>query len=116
MSEAPRCCKHVTPKARKAHECCECNGTISKGETYHRISGVWDEPETFKRCNDCQILVDKIDAEPTCEDGVPFGRLYEYVTDQGAKRELLIEYVENALRRGATVQEWILNRLRWEER
>lgn len=53
-TEAPSVFASATPKAKKAHRCCECNGVIQPGETYQRYWGVWDgEAATYRICSDC---------------------------------------------------------------
>jgi hypothetical protein len=45
-------------KARKKHNCCECNKTIQKGEYYSYSSGIWEhEPYSSKTCGYCAELV-----------------------------------------------------------
>lgn len=90
----PEAYVHARPKARKAHKCCECHGVISKGEIYHRHSGIWDgEPGRWKRCTDCEDLVDLIDScNPRWDERVPFGGLYEFAYEEGgAVRETFEE-------------------------
>jgi len=54
MSDRPDCILSKTVKARKQHECCECMGSIKRGEHYHYTSGVWDgTPYSFKQCLNC---------------------------------------------------------------
>lgn len=49
--------KATHPRARKAHRCCECKGTISPGEVYHRANGIWDQgPDSYATCTDCETL------------------------------------------------------------
>lgn len=57
-------------KSRKPHKCCECHGTIRKGEEYELSKGCWDGRwDAFKTCNDCVHL------RCTLDDCVPFGEL-----------------------------------------
>lgn len=66
-------------KARKAHRCCECGGTIRAGERYRYASGVWDGyPDSFKTCVLCDAVktdhianLDRYDCAPC------FTQLYE---------------------------------------
>lgn len=73
-------CKTV--KARKDHRCFECRGTIKKGETYHRHSGIWDDgPQRFKVCEDCDNLRNEVDKDLTYDDEkTAFGFLCESVS------------------------------------
>ena len=53
----PLCSHEGIRKAIKIHKCCECYKTISPGEQYEYISGIWDDgPETYKTCLDCKSL------------------------------------------------------------
>ena len=111
MSEQPECWLHVQPTARKDHKCSECFGVIRKGETYHRISGVWEgTPETFKRCRVCHEIIEELDRDADIEDGVTMGNLIEFVSESGGRRDLLRRYVGNALARGAKLKQWIIER------
>ena len=57
MCEAPSVYSTSYPKARREHRCCECDGTIFKGERYHIFNGCWDgEWDSFKSCDDCQAI------------------------------------------------------------
>ncbi|MDD5145763.1 MAG: hypothetical protein PHF44_02890 [Candidatus Pacebacteria bacterium] len=55
------CHKERKPTARKDHVCCECSGTIKKGEKYSCVFGVWQDygssrpfAEQFKTCFRCE--------------------------------------------------------------
>lgn len=40
--------------ARKEHACCECRRTISLGEKYEYVTGLWEGRfDVFKTCADC---------------------------------------------------------------
>ena len=44
-------------KARKDHHCCECRGTIKKGDSYEVIAGMWEgDFQIYKTCLDCQSI------------------------------------------------------------
>lgn len=44
-------------KARKPHTCCECHDAIQPGETYQRITGMWDgQIDTYKTCLPCSRI------------------------------------------------------------
>jgi len=64
-------------KARKHHTCCECGGTIQKGEKYIFASGVWDgEGMSFRTCVDCDELRKEAEADiDDPEDCAGFGEL-----------------------------------------
>ena len=41
-------------KARKKHKCCECKGTIEKGDIYEHVFGKWDGlTEVYNTCMHC---------------------------------------------------------------
>lgn len=79
--DGPEVFRVSRPKARKAHVCCECRGTILAGETYRNVWGVWDgEQDTARTCLDCLGLLD------WCEEGggelcTTFGNLHSDVLD-----------------------------------
>jgi len=74
-------------KARKEHTCCECDRTIEPGESYHHVTGKWeDEWSTFKTCLGCSRIRDHF-----CRFGAEFGNLpaqieecvgFNYVSEQ----------------------------------
>ena len=44
-------------KARKEHKCCECHKPIRKGETYERVTGIWDSKfDHFETCAICKKI------------------------------------------------------------
>jgi len=49
-------------RARKAHRCSDCGGTITAGETYRSLAMLFDgEWSTAKRCADCQFMVHEVE-------------------------------------------------------
>ena len=52
--------------ARKQHKCDECHRTISSGERYERVFGIWDEPRTYKTCARCLALREFVTAHVPC--------------------------------------------------
>ena len=53
-------------KAKKDHRCCECGKTISVGQQYQRVVGVWDgDFSSYKTCERCAGLRDAL-AEVSC--------------------------------------------------
>ena len=41
-------------KAARDHVCCECSGTIVKGERHEYVTGLWDGHwDSFRTCPDC---------------------------------------------------------------
>jgi hypothetical protein len=80
VSELPKCYSQSAPVARKQHICCECRGVIEKGESYHLFSGVWDRPQRYKTCADCQTLRNEICSHIQDSEDYPyFGGLYQDV-------------------------------------
>lgn len=44
----------TTPRAKKTYRCDECRGSISPGERYERVFGVWDgRADTYRTCERC---------------------------------------------------------------
>ncbi len=63
-----------TPKARKEHVCCECQGIIKPGEIYHRFSGVCEGGiEVYKICSWCWKMHGEM--EDKLKMQIPFGEL-----------------------------------------
>lgn len=65
-------------KARKPHKCCDCKRAIEKGEEYCRVTGIWDEPLTFKVCASCEEVRRRLQ-ENDDECCVAYGELEEYI-------------------------------------
>ena len=65
----------------KHHRCCECNSTIYPGEKYERISGLWDDFQTYKTCLFCaEIRFKARDSfDLRSDEGFPFEQLWECV-------------------------------------
>ena len=80
-SDMPRLCTETFPKAKKSHTCCECGSTISPGEKYERIDGLWDDFATFKTCWFCRDVREqaRVDFDLDYDEGFPFGGLWECV-------------------------------------
>ncbi len=87
ISEAPEVSTETHPKARKDHQCCECNRGIRRGESYYRFSGIWNDsgPATYKTCERCQKLRDLGVARYTTgfdeENWPAFGCLRGWISD-----------------------------------
>lgn len=48
------CQGETVRRARKAHRCEECRGSIVPGELYTYVSGVWDGcPDSWRMCSAC---------------------------------------------------------------
>lgn len=64
-------------KARKEHECDECDGKIAVGEVYTYICGRSPQGyEVYKRCADCVALIEDLE---TCTETVCLGFLTEFL-------------------------------------
>lgn len=88
----------------------ECYGMIPKGEVYIKHSGVFDGSGfTHKMCVDCQALINELNQGKDFEDTVSFGDLCEFASEEGD--EYLRKYVEIKRKRGATVKQWMEDRL-----
>lgn len=62
MSDAILATEH--PKARKAHRCIWCGGSIAAGETYTRQQLVWEgTPQSNKYHADCFDSIDWTDCD-----------------------------------------------------
>ena len=100
-----------TRKARKSHECCECLGTIQPGENYNYHHGIWNGPESFKVCLDCDDLRNECDVdamyrdEKTCLRGIG-----ETICDSGDE-DLFRKFVAIKTKRGAKIHDWMQRRL-----
>jgi hypothetical protein len=63
------------PKARKAHECCECGEAIGFGQRYERVKGLWDGHwDTYKTCLTCVRIRDDL-----CPRGFIYSALRETI-------------------------------------
>jgi len=50
----PNVFEEIRHVARKQHKCYECGEPINKGDTYYRISGMWESSwNHFKHCDCC---------------------------------------------------------------
>jgi hypothetical protein len=105
--EYPKVFSECTPKARKAHRCTECWGTIEKGETYHRIEGMWDRWETHKFCMHCKKLRDYFSKDCRWDDQPCFGELNDYVFEGRKSNPAVMHfYIATIRMRGGKVQDW----------
>lgn len=108
MCEMPSVYGVDHPKARKAHKCCECRGTIPAGEQYNKHHGIWDgSADTFKVCVDCDALRDDIDKnvrDP--EEKTAFGYLSESVFE--GNPDFVKRFLDIKRKRGAEIRDWML--------
>ena len=113
MCEMPSCYGREKRKARKAHKCCECHGTIQPGETYQYHHGVWDNRAlSFKVCDDCEALRVECDRDARSDESTPFEGLYDSVENWwGDRSELLVQFVKIMRKRGSVVPPQIAKRV-----
>lgn len=108
MCEMPSAyvCDMVT--ARKDHKCCECHGTITKGEKYYKHHGVWDGSGfTYKVCPECEQLRTEIDKDiPYVEERTAFTDLCESVFE-GGELEFMRRFLETKAKRNGPIQPWM---------
>lgn len=112
MCEMPDIYSCYTPVSKKEHKCCECRGVIFKGEKYYRHQGLWGgEFATYKRCIDCEKIVDEINSHrKDWEDRVLFELLYEDIQQQKSI-DYLKKYVETKKKRGAKIHDWMIEKM-----
>lgn len=80
-SEQPKCMTESRPRARKRHRCCECRGWIEVGEVYDKVTGIWDCPETYRTCPDCEQLRKDVMRAEKCPC-FTFGGLSEHASEE----------------------------------
>jgi hypothetical protein len=108
--EMPRVYARDKRTARKEHTCCECRGVIKPREAYNYHHGIWDEPEQYKVCCECDDLRAEIDSEILDpEEGTAFGQLYESVFESHDVATIK-RFLDIKRRRGAAIQDWMLKR------
>jgi hypothetical protein len=74
--EEPSVLRTTWYKARRAHQCCECQGVIQPGDRYEYVSGCWEgEWSHFSTCVGCAHMRDGL----ACGCGAVFGELAEVV-------------------------------------
>lgn len=118
MSEYPSAYGQEIRKARKAHRCCECWGTIEAGEQYHYHHGVWDgQGRSYKVCVDCEALRADADKGAPRDERTCFEELYQ-TAECHNNPEITLRFIEIMRKRGAKIsQGWIdLENARREER
>lgn len=80
-AETPIISRQEYPIAQKEHICCECSSIISKGEKYQKITGLWDNFQTYKSCMICADARDKAinDFDLMSDEGFPFEQLWDCI-------------------------------------
>jgi len=64
-------------KARKPHQCYECNCEIKQGEKYERVTGKWEgEFNVYEFCLICSEISNCLSCDGRC-----FGNLWEDIRD-----------------------------------
>lgn len=100
-----------THVAKVEHRCDECHGTISKGQSYERVSGMWaDQFDEFKTCQNCINLRDFVKAHVPCmcwshgsmreeaiETAIEFSGKAPGLLFGALRREVLIRKAKSAL-------------------
>lgn len=85
----PSVCTTTERKARKAHSCCECRGTIKPGDTYQHVKGIWEgKAGEYKTCEPCATLRGDVESlTPYCDEWPAFGELGEECDNYGGEYE-----------------------------
>lgn len=107
--EIPEFYSTSTPRARKAHVCCECGSDIFKGEKHFQATGKWDGAISSYRqhliCERaCEFIRDHIDYE--C---IGYGTLFEYCGGVDYFKHYKKELKYRTFRH-------LIARIRWRER
>ena len=110
--ELPVVFKDSETRARKVHRCCECDGRIEVGETYHLVKGLWDGMwSTYKVCVDCDALRQDVDkGVKWMDERTPFEGLSDAVMDADHNMEFSRRFLAICEKRGAKVPGWLEER------
>ncbi|MDF1565299.1 MAG: hypothetical protein P1V51_19840 [Deltaproteobacteria bacterium] len=83
MTDLPAVYQHANPRARVAHTCAECDGTIEIGHRYHEHSGLWDGRwQRYRLCSVCNDVFEMANAWSDFPDEGPwFTGLFEWLMD-----------------------------------
>lgn len=110
MNEMPSAFRQIIRKARKDHKCCECHGIIQKGEKYRYSSGIWDDPESFKQCEDCYKLIKEINSHiREYDERVYFSGLSEYVFE--GNPSTIKRFINIKRKRKGNILPWMMKRI-----
>lgn len=78
----------TTPRARKPYRCCECGGTIAKGEQYRNVFSVYEgDAMTSRTCLACERvreIIQRAEEDAGCsgnETICPIGELRDAIRD-----------------------------------
>jgi hypothetical protein len=108
MCDAPKVYEDRKVIARKAHRCCECYGTIAKGEPYWLFRGLWDSWGSYKTCPECQRLRGYFTRLGDMYEPKAFGELFEDISESRAScPEIVDYYLRNRMRRGQARHSWL---------
>ena len=80
-SDTPRIIKEEYPVARKHHICCECSSMILPKEKYQKITGLWDDFQTYKTCMFCADIREEARSnfDLNSDEGFPFEQLWDCI-------------------------------------
>ena len=71
-----------SPVAIKTHICCECQTHILPKEQYHLHKTFFDgEWNRYKRCNDCETLINNTRKKLSFNEIIPFGCYLEWLQE-----------------------------------
>jgi len=97
-------------RARKAHKCCACRGTIEPRESYHiheiLYDGRWDR---LKVCCDCEAIRNEMNEFNKDDEMEAPDTLYENIFEYGG--EFAPRFVAIMTKRGVQVPDWIVRRV-----
>lgn len=76
--EMPKVFNESKRKAKKQHNCCECDRPILKGENYFMLQGLWDgQWRNYKQCSICHDIGKKYQDETN--ECYPLGELIQEI-------------------------------------
>jgi hypothetical protein len=59
--DRPKVFKEIPRRARKRHQCCECQWLIEPGTAYHESRGLWNgEWRTYRTCGSCFVVANDL--------------------------------------------------------
>ena len=97
-------------KARKAHRCEECHGTIPAGEVYCFHHGVFDGAGfSNKVCVDCEELRTELNKKLDLYDQICIGELCDVVMEDDDA--IIDRFIQIKVKRGGKIWPWMQTRL-----